>query len=73
MPDKQYLMRTWYRTDGADPKFPDYVGAFSVTIPKWPEGEARIVAVDWSEPGMVEVTWLQWGESPARIPPKPSG
>lgn len=57
----QRLMRTWYRTD-IDPADPAYRGAFSTHFPA--EGDhGRIVAVDWSEPGWVEVTWLIPGQS----------
>jgi hypothetical protein len=50
----QKLMRTWYKTD-AEPG--TYDGAFSDPFP----GETpdrKIIAVDWSTVGEVEVTWL---------------
>jgi hypothetical protein len=50
------LMRTWYPTD-VDPDQPEYVGAFSDPFPDQ-GNQARIVAVDWSTPGEVEITWL---------------
>jgi hypothetical protein len=56
MANKQ-LMRTWYPTDvkGDDP---DYVGAFSAPLPDPKQNGWEIVAVDWSEPGQVCVTYL---------------
>lgn len=59
---KQRLMRTWYKTDAilddsGEPEGVLTMGAF--TEPFRPEGDGRrIVAVDWSTPGEVEVTWL---------------
>ena len=50
----QRLMRTWYKTDGVRG---EYIGAFSNPFPVEKDGR-RIVAVDWSETGEVEVTWL---------------
>lgn len=52
----QKLMRSWYPTD-ASADDPEYVGAFSGPFPAEEAGR-RIVAVDWSKPGEVEVTWL---------------
>lgn len=49
-------MRTWYTTD-VTPDEPEYVGAFSGPFPAEEPGR-RIVAVDWSTPGEVQVTWL---------------
>jgi hypothetical protein len=46
-------MRTWYKTDADD----ESVGTFSSPFPAEEPGR-RIVAVDWSTPGEVEVTWL---------------
>jgi len=56
MPNKQ-LMRTWYKTDRDVEKDPEYVGSFSSVFPP-PNSSREIVAVDWSVPGEVEVTWL---------------
>lgn len=51
------LMRVWYDTDARYHDNPEYLGAFSV--PMGNEGpNGRIVAVDWSQRGVVEVTWL---------------
>lgn len=53
------LHRTWYPTDATDDE-PEYVGAFSAPFPH-PDNEfgpGRIVNEDWSERGVVEVTWL---------------
>jgi len=53
-------MRAWYRTD-ADDALPEYKGVFSEPIPTPDTGVNRgwqIVAVDWSERGIVEITWL---------------
>lgn len=50
------LMRTWYRTDISKDD-PEYVGAFSNPFPV-EDSTRRIIAVDWSKPGEVEVTWL---------------
>lgn len=52
----QRLMRTVYETD-YDPNEPEYPGNFSTPFPH-EEPTRRIVAVDWSTPGQVEVTWL---------------
>jgi len=38
-------------------KDPEYVGSFSSVFPP-PNSSREIVAVDWSVPGEVEVTWL---------------
>jgi hypothetical protein len=55
------LHRTWYKTD-VDDNEPEYVGAFSDPFPDPAMRDAQIVAVDWSEPGWVEVTYLvPWG------------
>jgi hypothetical protein len=57
-----HLMRTWYATDATDAE-PEYRGAFSGTIPDsafW--DDRRIVNIDWSERGQVEVTFLVRGE-----------
>lgn len=53
---EQRLMRTWYKTDieNADP---EYIGSFSLPFPAEKDGR-RIIAVDWSKRGEVEVTWL---------------
>ena len=51
------LMRTWYPTDLNRDEDPEYVGAFSDPFPAEDE-TMRIVAVDWSTPGEVQVTWL---------------
>jgi hypothetical protein len=52
----QRLMRSWYATDVAEDD-PDYVGSFSDRFPA-EDDTRRIVAVDWSKRGEVEVTWL---------------
>ena len=52
----QRLHRTWYSTD-VDPADPGYVGAFSDRFPA-ESASRRIVDVDWSTPGEVQVTWL---------------
>lgn len=57
-----YLMRTWYKTDAGDD--PEYVGAFSHTARLAPS--ATVVRVDWSERGVVEVTYMLPGKSPVR-------
>lgn len=49
------LVRTWYRTD-VDTNDPEYVGTRSAPIPASVTDE--IVAVDWSVPGEVQVTYL---------------
>ena len=58
---RQRLMRIVYRTD-YDENEPDYPGGrFSDPFPAegdGPRDPGRIVAVDWSTPGEVEVTWL---------------
>jgi hypothetical protein len=49
-------MRSWYPTDvSADD--PEYVGSFSDPFPA-EDDTRRIVDVDWSTPGEVQVTWL---------------
>jgi len=53
---KQKLMRVWYPTD-VDPGEPEYAGAFSDPFPA-EDPTRRIVAVDWSNRGVVVVTWL---------------
>lgn len=53
----QRLMRTWYQTDLDEVSDPEYVGTFSSPFPVEKDGR-RIVHVDWSTPGEVEVTWL---------------
>lgn len=50
------LMRVWYRTD-VDEEEPDYLGAFSRPFPA-PDDSRKIVDVDWSTRGEVQVTWL---------------
>jgi hypothetical protein len=62
--DKAHLHRTWYRTDTKEAE-PEYVGAFSGTIPGSALAEREIVDVDWSERGWVQVTYLIRGESHA--------
>lgn len=49
------LMRTWYKTD-VEPGDEEYVGSFSGPIPDNVVG--KIVAVDWSKRGEVEVTYV---------------
>lgn len=49
-------MRTWYTTD-VNQEDPEYVGSFSAPFPR-PNPERQIVDVDWSERGVVQVTWL---------------
>lgn len=56
-----YLMRTWYPTD-VTPEDPEYDGAFSGDIPQSAFRDGRIVHVDWSERGVVEVTYLMHAE-----------
>lgn len=57
-----HLHRTWYRTDAKDDE-PEYVGAFSGTIPaRALEDSRQIVSVDWSQRGWVEVTYLTPGD-----------
>jgi hypothetical protein len=56
MPERQRLERTWYKTD-IDPSDADYVGTFSAQFPA-EDATRRIVRVDWSPRGEVEVTWL---------------
>lgn len=46
-------MRVIYRTDAED----EYGGMFSDPFPA-EDDTRRIVAVDWSTPGEVTVTWL---------------
>lgn len=55
----QRLMRTWYPTD-AEGDDTEYVGAFSGEFPH-ETPDRRIVAIDWSVRGVVEVTWLIGG------------
>lgn len=50
----QRLHRIWYKTDYIET---DSVGAFSEQFPA-ETSTRRIVNVDWSTPGEVEVTWL---------------
>ena len=52
---RQRLMRSWYPTDANAED--GYAGAFSDPFPA-EEPARRIIAVDWSKPGEVEVTWL---------------
>lgn len=52
----QRLLRSWYPTDVTDDD-PEYVGALSCPFPA-EDAAHRIVAVDWSTPGEVMVTWL---------------
>ena len=52
----QKLMRIGYKTDLSETD-PDYWGAFSAPFPA-EDSTRRIVAVDWSTPGEVIVTWL---------------
>lgn len=52
----QRLFRTRYPTD-ADDSDEEYIGAFSNPFPA-EDATRRIVAVDWSQRGVVEVTWL---------------
>jgi hypothetical protein len=52
-----HLMRTVYRTD-ATVEEPEYIGSFSDTIPASALGQGRIVNIDWSIRGWVEVTFL---------------
>jgi len=49
-------MRTVYPTDAADDD-PTYIGTFSDPFPA-ESASRRIVAVDWSTKGQVQVTWL---------------
>jgi hypothetical protein len=51
------LQRTWYKTDVNDDD-PDYVGSFSDPIPDPESHDSVIVDVDWSERGLVQVTYL---------------
>jgi hypothetical protein len=50
---RQSLHRTWYATDANK----ESVGTFSDPFPMENAGR-RIVDVDWSVPGKVQVTWL---------------
>lgn len=50
-------MRVTYRTDYDPDNEPEYLGAYSEPFPAESD-EQRIVAVDWSVPGLVTVTWL---------------
>lgn len=64
-----YLHRTWYRTDALPPgtpgEHPDGVlGMFSAQIPGSAFRGRTIIAVDWSTPGEVWVTFLLPGRSP---------
>ena len=58
---RQQLVREWYDTDahpdwrGAEDR--NYVGTVSSSFEAEQAGR-RIVSVDWSNPGEVEVTWL---------------
>ena len=56
---RQRLHRAVYRTDANDDD-PAYMGAFSDWFPAEESRMEirRIVAVDWSTKGQVEVTWL---------------
>ncbi len=49
-------MRIWYTTD-ITAESPEYVGAFSAPFPA-EDKQKRIVAVNWTTRGEVEVTWL---------------
>jgi hypothetical protein len=55
-----HLHRAWYRTDATEEE-PEYVGAFSGTIPDTALRGRTIVGVDWSKQGWVEVTFLLSG------------
>lgn len=55
-----HLHRAWYRTDATEEE-PEYVGAFSSTIPDTALRSRTIVGVDWSVRGWVEVTFLLSG------------
>lgn len=52
----QRLHRAWYPTDVTE-EDAEYVGAFSAPFPA-ESAMRRIVNVDWSTPGEVQVTWL---------------
>jgi hypothetical protein len=54
----QRLHRTWYRTDVEDAE-PEYLGMFSDPFPA-EDPDRKIVKVDWSQRGWVEVTWLTY-------------
>jgi hypothetical protein len=56
MPERQRLMRIWYQTDMGLGSV-RYVGTLSAVFPA-EDATHRIVGVDWSESGEVEVTWL---------------
>ena len=49
------LMRTWYKTDVTEDD-PTYKGSFSAPFPA--QMAAKIVHVDWSVRGEVEVTYV---------------
>lgn len=51
----QQVHRTWYKTLATDD--PDSPGDISATFPA-ENAARRIIAVDWSKPGEVEITWL---------------
>lgn len=59
MKPRQRLMRVVYATDATDEDL-TYQGAFSEVFPAEEFGR-RILAVDWSVRGQVEITWLVAG------------
>jgi hypothetical protein len=60
----KHLVRVEYSTDyGSDPADSEYPGNFSGTIPDRPFLAGwQVVGVDWSTPGVVEVTFLVPGD-----------
>jgi hypothetical protein len=57
-----HLFRTQYCTDVSDDE-PEYKGMVSTTIPASALEQGKIVHIDWSERGWVEVTFLIPGRS----------
>jgi len=53
---RKRLLRMEYATD-YNPNEPEYPGNFSDPFPA-PDNTRELVAVDWSSPGFVTVTWL---------------
>lgn len=66
-----HLHRTWYRTDATVDE-PEYVGAFSGTIPDSALRGRTIIGVNWAVHGWVEVTFLLSGDGHEGNIPYPS-
>ena len=62
----KHLAKAWYTTNAIPDQ--DVRGHLSASIPDRAFEQGQIVHVDWSEPGMVEVTFLVNGESPFPSP-----